>query len=69
VNGTYVGTGTVGDNDRPTTPFNAFRIGMDSHVDNSYYRGAVDEVLFWPSVKDASFVTNLYEAYNGRLFP
>ena len=51
---------------RPSTTYNDFRIGIPNSNNDKYLNGAVDEILFWPTIKDQSFVTNIYQAYNGK---
>ena len=69
LNGTYIpdviwsGTSSLA-----STQFNAFKIGIHNTgiVADAFLRGAVDEILFWPTMKDQSFVTIMYQAYNGK---
>ena len=73
LNGTNV-TGEVVSEYRSltSTDYDEFCIGMHNTpgntamVANSFLSGAVDEILFWPTVKDQNFVTSLYLAYNGK---
>ena len=68
LNGTYIPDVIWNsDTSRSSTNYNAFRIGL-INTDNadSFLHGAVDEILFWPTIKDQSFVTIIYQAYNGK---